>query len=137
MKKVIITLILVTILALSGCGSNNATPAVSSPSESSTTTSADIDESALPTDAQETSNSEWKEFLRQYEEWVDDYVELVKKYTNNPTDLSILSDYMESMQKMIEWSDQADKIESDLSGDDLKEYLDTISRIIEKLSTIL
>ena len=82
------------------------------------------------------NESEWKEFLRLYEEWVDDYVELMKKYNNNPSDISLLSDYMESMQKIVEWSEKADKIQSDLSGEDLREYLATMSRIIQKLSTV-
>jgi len=94
------------------------------------------DTSSENTDTPSTSNSEWKEFLRLYEEWADEYVVLIKKYNENPTDMSLLTDYMDSMQKIIEWSEQADKIVSDLSGDDLKEYLATMTRIIEKMSAL-
>ena len=82
------------------------------------------------------NDSEWKEFLRAYEEWVDDYIEILKKYHDDPTDLTILSDYMESLEKITVWSEQADKIQSDLSGDELSEYLMTMTRIIQKLSQI-
>ncbi|MCL1859337.1 MAG: hypothetical protein FWF92_08905 [Oscillospiraceae bacterium] len=88
------------------------------------------------TEAPKTSNSEWKEFLKLYEEWVDDYVKLLNKYNDNPLDMSILFDYIESIQKMAEWSEKADKIQSDLSGDDLIEYLAAMARIIQKLGQV-
>jgi hypothetical protein len=40
------------------------------------------------------------------------------------------------MQKLVEWSEQADKIQSGLYGDDLIEYIATMSRIIKKLSAL-
>jgi hypothetical protein len=84
-----------------------------------------------------TSDSGWREFLVAYEAWVDSYVEFMKKYSANPTDISLLSDYMEFMQKTVEWAEKADEWEDDLSGDDLIEYLATITRIIGKLSSII
>ncbi|MGN0173998.1 MAG: DUF6591 domain-containing protein [Acutalibacteraceae bacterium] len=86
----------------------------------------------------EKSSVDWKEFLKEYEEWVDSYIELLKKYKDNPSDMSILSEYTEQMNKVSEWSEKAEKIEADLANnpDDLKEYLDTLSRIIKKLSEV-
>ena len=54
------------------------------------------------------------------------------------TILSIIAmfDYMETLEEMAEWSEQAEKTESDLSGDDLEEYLATSLRIIEKLTLL-
>jgi hypothetical protein len=83
-----------------------------------------------------TDDYAWTQFLKDYEEWVDSYIVLLKKYNDNPTDFSILSDYMEQLEKLAEWSEKAEKIQSDLSGDDLKEYIDTMSRIIQKLSQV-
>ena len=85
------------------------------------------------------TNIEWKQFLKDYEKWVDDYVVLVKKYNDNPLDMSLLSDYTNSMVKMAEWAEKADKIELELSDtpEALAEYLTTLSRIINKLSGIV
>lgn len=79
---------------------------------------------------------DWKQFLKDYEAWFDGYIDLLKKYQSNPTDLTILSDYTAQMQKMSEWSEKADKIKVDLANDPeaLSEYMATLSRIMQKLS---
>lgn len=86
----------------------------------------------------ESTDTEWKQFLKEYEAWVDRYVKLLKKYQDNPADMTIMSDYMEMLGEMAEWSEKAGDIEADLVNDSaaLKEYLDTLTRIINKLSDI-
>ena len=81
------------------------------------------------------SNYDWKQFLKDYEEWVDSYVILLNKYKNNPSDLSILTDYIEQIEKLDEWSEKAEQVEIDLENDydALKEYLEMLTRIIKKL----
>jgi hypothetical protein len=83
------------------------------------------------------SSSEWREFLREYEEWVDNYIELMNKYNENPMDMTIMSDYMEAVLELTEWQEKIDSLESDLTGDDLEEYLETILRISAKLSQLV
>ena len=82
------------------------------------------------------ANTEWKEFLKEYEAWVDDYITFIKKYQANPTDFSLLADYAKMTSKAVEWSEKADQIQGDLSGADLQEYLETLARITNKLSTL-
>lgn len=84
------------------------------------------------------SSVNWKEFLKEYEDWVDDYIELVKKYEKNPNDTSLLTEYTEQMGKIASWSEKADKVKVDLANnpDDLAEYTKTLSRILNKLSKI-
>jgi adenylosuccinate synthase len=66
---------------------------------------------------------------------MDDYIALLKKYNDNPTDLSILSDYTEMIERMEEWSEKADNIEGSLENpDDLNEYIETYTRILKKLT---
>jgi len=88
------------------------------------------------TPAPESDSIEWKEWLRLYEEWVDEYVELVKKYNKNPSDTTLLNDYLKSLEKLAEWAEQGEKIEDELTGNDLKEYLATMTRILGKLNSI-
>lgn len=44
------------------------------------------------------------DFLEHYEEWVDDYIEVLDAYFNNPADAEIASKYMELMQEAMQWS---------------------------------
>ena len=45
-----------------------------------------------------------------------------------------MTEYLNMMQKMVEWSEKVDKLENDLSGNELIVYLETLTRIIAKLS---
>jgi len=81
---------------------------------------------------------EWKQFLKEYEEWVDSYVALVKKYKANSSDVTLLSEYTTMMQKLVVWSEKADKVETELKNNSaaLKEYLATLARVVKKLSSV-
>jgi len=91
---------------------------------------------SMPPDNPGASDTDWKEFLRLYEEWVDDYIALLEKMSENPDDLSILTDYLEALEKMAEWAEMAENLEDDLTGDDLKEYMEVMTRILQKLSAV-
>lgn len=85
----------------------------------------------------ENADTEWKEFLTDYEAWVDDYIEIVKKYKENPADTSILSDYSAMLSEMSEWSEKADEIEIELEDTNAAlEYSAELLRIVAKLSEV-
>lgn len=136
MKKLVsIALALVLIVALSACGAEKTTNDVinnSIDNEVSTSNMASGD-----TSSETTSNIEWREFLKEYEEWVDKYIEVLKKYKSNPSDMSILSDYTEMMTELTEWSEKADDMQADLenaSPKELAEYSKEVARIATKLA---
>lgn len=80
-------------------------------------------------------DAEWKQFLKDYEAWVDDYIEIVKKYKDNPSDMSILSDYTEMVSEMADWSERADEIELELEDTSAAlEYSAELLRIAGKLA---
>ncbi|MDR0854474.1 MAG: DUF4190 domain-containing protein [Clostridiales Family XIII bacterium] len=79
----------------------------------------------------------YKQFLEEYEAWVDNYIALLEKYQNDPTDLSILDDYTAMTKDMLEWSEKAEQIQGDLTGDDLIDYMETMTRITKKLTGLL
>ena len=81
------------------------------------------------------SKVEWADFLKEYEAWVDEYIAFMEKYKANPTDLSLMADYIDMMSKMAEWAEKAEDIEDELSGDDLRVYMDTMTRILQKLAS--
>jgi hypothetical protein len=83
-------------------------------------------------------NHNWRQFLREYEEWVDDYILLLQRYQNNPLDLTLMSEYLAQMERLIEWSERADTIGDSLQNDPdaWREYFGTLTRILNKLSQI-
>ncbi len=94
-------------------------------------------------DTKETTNDsnsddeEWRQFLKDYEAWVDDYIAIVKKYKDNPTDMSILSDYTEMVSEMADWAERADEIELELQDtDEALEYSTELLRIAAKLAEV-
>jgi hypothetical protein len=44
------------------------------------------------------------DFLTHYEEWVDEYIEVIDSYLNNPGDETIATNYMDLMQEAMVWS---------------------------------
>ena len=75
-------------------------------------------------------DTKWKDFLKEYEEFVDEYVVIYKKYKNDPTDMGVLSDYTDMASKATKLSDKAENVKDDIKdSDDLKEYIDTLARI--------
>ena len=92
-------------------------------------------EDATDIDKDTSNSANWKQFLKDYEAWVDDYIVILKKYKENPTDTSILSDYSEMVSELADWSDKADKIELELEDSDAAlEYSAELLRIAGKLA---
>ena len=123
---------------LSGCGNTDNTPKETQTnikSEVSADTGA-IDSNEKGETAKETNVAEsdmsWRQFLKDYEAWVDTYVEFMEKYKDNPTDMSLISDYARFVQQTAEWAEKAEKYQSDLenaSPEILGEYVETLGRI--------
>ena len=122
MKRLLaLALSLVLVLSLAACGSTE-TPSA--------------DDSKNPAVSGSTSeNEEWKQFLKEYDEWVDDYIEIVKKYEANPTDTTILTDYTEMASKVADWAERAEKIEQELADTEAAlEYSAELLKIANKLA---
>lgn len=138
MKKFLLLMSVVLLLfSLTACGGENVENADIKPSES--VVQVESGDDAINSENQvvsnETENVEWKQFLKEYNEWVDDYIVLLKKYNANPTDATILSDYTEMMNDLTEWSARADKITKELesSPEAVAEYAAELAKIAEKL----
>ena len=77
---------------------------------------------------------EFKEAMDSYEAFYDKYCDIIKKYSENPTDLRILADYTDMLTKSAEMREKFDAWEdSDLNNAELKYYLDVQNRIAKKL----
>lgn len=78
--------------------------------------------------------AEFKAAMDSYEAFFDEYVAIMKKYKENPTDMSILADYAtymgqyaDMMQKFEAWENE------DLNKAELAYYIDVQARITKKL----
>ncbi len=136
--SIILAFVLVT--ALSACGTeknNNEVINNSANNEVSSTETVTNNTAPVNSSNETSSNVEWKQFLKEYEEWVDRYIEVLKKYKANPSDMSILSDYTEMMTELTEWSEKADEVQADLenaSPQELAEYSKEVARIATKIA---
>ncbi len=79
-------------------------------------------------------DKDFKAAMDAYEAFVDEYVDIFKKYKANPTDMSILAEYTDYVTRYEEvcetfeaWEDE------DLSADELAYYVDVQARVSKKL----
>lgn len=80
--------------------------------------------------ADESSPSdEWNETLDGYEEYVDDYVSLIKKQKADPSDMSIMTEYQELMQKGTEWSTKMSEMASDFGPEQVSRMQEIQSKL--------
>lgn len=81
---------------------------------------------------------EFKEAMDSYEAFYEDYYDMMKKYNSNPTDLSILAEYNELMEKAIEVDEKfAEWNEGEMNDAELKYYLEVTGRISQMAYEIL
>lgn len=122
MKKVLsLFLFSVLLLSLTACRKeeNKEANVVSSTVKETTTT---------------TATNAWKQFLIDYDGFVDEYVEIIKKYKENPADMSILSEYTDMVSKTSEWNQKAYTLEEDLEVEESLEYSAELLRILQKIT---
>ena len=79
----------------------------------------------------------FKEALDSYEAFIDEYCEFMKKYMDNPTDLSLLNDYTEYMSKYADTMSKIDDLDDgNMNEAETKYYIEVTGRISKKLLEI-
>ncbi len=84
-------------------------------------------------------SADWRQFLDDYENWVDSYIAFMKKYKENPTDTALISEYAEFAGDTAEWSEKAKQYEDglkDMSPADVAEYTKRIGEILQKFNEL-
>lgn len=84
-------------------------------------------------------SADWRQFLNDYENWVDSYIAFMKKYKENPTDTTLISEYAEFVSGTAEWSEKAKQYEDglkDMSPADVAEYTKRIGEILQKFNEL-
>lgn len=78
--------------------------------------------------------SDFKSAMDSYEKFFDEYVAIMKKYANNPNDMSILGDYTKYMGKYAKMMEDFEKWESeDMNAAETAYYIEVQGRISKKL----
>lgn len=77
---------------------------------------------------------EFKEAMDSYEAFYDEYCAFMKKYMKNPTDLNLLTEYANMVQKDAEMAEKFKAWDNEEMNDaELKYYLDVNNRVMQKL----
>jgi DNA-directed RNA polymerase subunit RPC12/RpoP len=77
---------------------------------------------------------EFIQAMDDYESFMDEYVEFIKKYSNNPSDTSLLRDYANYMSKYSKAMESFDKWDDEnLNDAETKYYIDVQARVNKKL----
>lgn len=80
---------------------------------------------------------DFKDAMDSYEAFMDEYVAFMKKYSDNPSDVSLLADYTKYMSKYADMVEKFDKWESeDLNDAELAYYIGVQARVSKKLLEI-
>lgn len=78
---------------------------------------------------------EWRQFIKEYEAWVDNYIAIVQKYQKNPTDASIMSDYTKMIAEAKDWTERAEKIKDELKdANAMADFSAELLRISSKIA---
>ena len=83
------------------------------------------------------AGSEWDEFLNEYESWMDEYISVIKKMQDNPTDMSLMLSSADLAQDAMKW---AEKMEGFTIGTDgwtsehSARYLEIASKALNAIS---
>ncbi len=100
--------------------------------EGSTATEAPTESTAANTT--DDIDPDFKAAMDSYEKLFDEYVAIMKKYKDKPTDMSILTDYATYMGQYADMMQKLEKWESeDLNAAEAAYYVDVMARISKKL----
>ncbi len=120
MKKIAaVILALLMVCSLAACGNGRVDNAPNDTNQNTTvptSQTATIPETTAPTvatppattegakenEADNTINAEFKAAMDSYEAFFDEYVAIMKKYKDNPMDMSILADYTNYMGQYVD-----------------------------------
>ena len=77
---------------------------------------------------------EFKEAMDSYEEFYEEYCEVLKKYMEDPTDMAVLTEYSDLMQQSIEVAEKFEEWDNgDLNTEELKYYVEVNGRVTQML----
>jgi hypothetical protein len=114
------------VMFLASCGGGDVESAISDSTTETEEASEEISNEVVVADR--SNNSECDEFLEGYENFMDNYIVILKKSKADPTDMSIMTEYMSLMTEASEWTSKTPDC-TDM------EFLGKLSKIQMKMAT--
>lgn len=134
MKKLLIIVVLIAVvLSVTKFGSDK--PTKKDENTQSSRSQADLTDI---TDGESADiRPEFKQAMDEYENFYDDYIEFMKKYSESTNPTAMMSDYLSMLSNLSQIQKSFDEWgESDLSDDEILYYTEVNLRIVEKLTEI-
>ena len=101
--------------------------------ESKADEQADLDENS-DADLVDGMRPEFKEAMDSYEEFYEEYCEVLKQYMEDPTDVTVLTQYSDLMQQSIEMAEKFEEWDNgELNTEELKYYVEVNGRVTQML----
>lgn len=92
----------------------------------------------ITTDSENAIRPEFKAAMDAYEEFYDEYCDLMAQYAKNPSNLSLLGKYGQMMTKMAEVDAAFEKWDdADMSTAEAAYYLEVNGRVLQKLAKVM
>ena len=114
------------VMFLASCGGGDVESSISDPTSEIEEAYEEIANEVVVADR--SNNSECDEFLEGYENFMDNYIVILKKSKADPTDMSIMTEYMSLMTEASEWTSKTPDC-TDM------EFLGKLSKIQMKMAT--
>ena len=114
------------VMFLASCGGGDVESAISDSTTETEEASEEISTEVVVADR--SNNSECDEFLEGYENFMDNYIVILKKSKADPTDMSIMTEYMSLMTEASEWTSKTPDC-TDMA------FLGKLSKIQMKMTT--
>ena len=109
--------------------------ATEAPAEESSKTESKSESKAITDN--DTVTPSFKEMMDSYEAFFDEYIDFMKKYKENPSDLSLISEYTEYLSKYSDYMSKLSAVDTDsLSAADLAYYTEVNARITKELAEV-
>ena len=114
------------VMFLASCGGGDVESSISDPTSEIEEAYEEVANEVVVADR--SNNSECDEFLEGYENFMDNYIVILKKSKADPTDMSIMTEYMSLMTEASEWTSKTPDC-TDM------EFLGKLSKIQLKMAT--
>ena len=121
-KQTLLIVAGITAITFASCGGAEENPI---PNEGSN----EMMEMGQPNEDESSASDEWNEVLDGYEDYVDDYVAIIKKQKADPSDMNLMTQYQELMQKGTTWATKMSEMSSDFGTEQLTRMLEIQSKL--------
>lgn len=117
---------------------NTTTPQTTIPTETKPETPTSSNNNSSSTSSNNGGiRQDFKNAMDSYESFMNEYIDFMKKYAADPTDVSLISQYATVTKKYADQVDAFEKWESeDLNTAEMNYYIDVQSRVNKKLSEV-